>query len=278
MNIIPTGHSAPSPKWTLSLLGVLNLQISRKPLYIVAWNFQKLHVGVIPTDQLGTSLLNFSNLLGSFKPRCFSHTKKFFQLCVMIIAIIPVMQVKPVTSYNHGNYFYSEQAMQSLNNGVDQSTVEAYIDTNITDGEHSVVDQSNNLFIKYLVKDNQVIIYIVEAIDWLYSLRRNYWKKGACHREQFVNKSSFGLTGIVLRHIIRKIVFIGNAVYYDDQRPYIYRVRCLTPLNSELHRSQHIYVLMISWAVPELLTELVPDTMKFQIPPELYAGMGSALW
>lgn len=85
--------------------------------------------------------------------------------CVMIIAIIPVMQVKPVTSYNHGNYFYSEQAMQSLNNGVDQSTVEAYIDTNITDGEHSVVDQSNNLFIKYLVKDNQVIIYIVEAID-----------------------------------------------------------------------------------------------------------------
>lgn len=35
-------------------------------------------------------------------------------------------------------------------------------------------------------------------------------KKGACHREQFVNKSSFGLTGIVLRHIIRKIVFIGE--------------------------------------------------------------------
>lgn len=48
-------------------------------------------------------------------------------------------------------------------------------------------------------------------------------KKGACHREQFVNKSSFGLTGIVLRHIIRKIVFIGKAVYYDDQRPYIYQ-------------------------------------------------------
>lgn len=41
--------------------------------------------------------------------------------------------------------------------------------------------------------------------------------------EQFVNKSSFGLTGIVLRHIIRKIVFIGKAVYYDDQRPYIYQ-------------------------------------------------------
>ena len=48
-------------------------------------------------------------------------------------------------------------------------------------------------------------------------------QKGACHREQFVNKSSFGLTGIVLRHIIRKIVFIGKAVYYDDQRPYIYQ-------------------------------------------------------
>ena len=49
------------------------------------------------------------------------------------------------------------------------------------------------------------------------------WDIGACHREQFVNKSSFGLTGIVLRHIIRKIVFIGKAVYYDDQRPYIYQ-------------------------------------------------------
>lgn len=48
-------------------------------------------------------------------------------------------------------------------------------------------------------------------------------EKGACHREQFVNESSFGLTGIVLRHIIRKIVFIGKAVYYDDQRPYIYQ-------------------------------------------------------
>ena len=48
-------------------------------------------------------------------------------------------------------------------------------------------------------------------------------EKSACHREQFVNKSSFGLTGIVLRHIIRKIVFIGKDVYYDDQRPYIYQ-------------------------------------------------------
>ena len=52
MNIIPTGVSDPSQKWTLSLLATLN---QPKPLYIVVCKSRNQHIGVIPTDQLGRS-------------------------------------------------------------------------------------------------------------------------------------------------------------------------------------------------------------------------------
>ena len=67
-------------------------------------------------------------------------------------------------------------------------------------------------------EDNRIKRLITRRVYFYKSI-----EKSACHREQFVNKSSFGLTGIVLWHIIRKIVYIGKAVCYDDQRPYIYK-------------------------------------------------------
>ena len=49
---------------------------------------------------------------------------------------------------------------------------------------------------------------------------------GACHREQFVNKCSCGLTGTASRCIIRKIVYMGKEGGFQWHFPEMGGVAC----------------------------------------------------
>ncbi len=85
---------------------------------------------------------------------------------VMVIAIVPVKDTKKQSqSYSHGNFYYSEQAMNTINGGIDRDVVESYISTNLRNGEFSTIDQIDNLFLKYAVDNDNVIVYLVEPID-----------------------------------------------------------------------------------------------------------------
>lgn len=84
---------------------------------------------------------------------------------VMVIAIVPVnKQKESVAAYVHGIYYYSAQAMSSIANGIDKNKVESFIDTDIKDGEYSVVDQKDGLFLKYSISNGNVTVYLVEQI------------------------------------------------------------------------------------------------------------------
>lgn len=85
---------------------------------------------------------------------------------VMVIAIMPIQENSAdITSYKHGNYFYSGEAVTSFATGVEKEKVEAFIDTNITDGDYSVVDQADNLFIKYSISNGKVTVFLIEPLD-----------------------------------------------------------------------------------------------------------------
>jgi len=85
---------------------------------------------------------------------------------VMVIAIIPVQDAKKQgQSFSHGNFYYSEQAMNTINSGIDKDVVETFINTNLTNGEFSTVDRVNKLFLKYSVDNNIVTVYLVEPIN-----------------------------------------------------------------------------------------------------------------
>lgn len=84
---------------------------------------------------------------------------------MVVIAIVPVNKQKQTTGgHVHGAYYYSDPAMSSVVKGIDKNRVEAFIDTNITDGEYSVVDQEDGLFLKYSISDGNVTVYLVEKI------------------------------------------------------------------------------------------------------------------
>jgi hypothetical protein len=83
----------------------------------------------------------------------------------MVIAILPMQSKTTMTAYNHGEYYYSEQAMGSMANGIDRGAVEAFIDANMADGDYAVVDDSKKLFLKYSITGGQVTVYLIEKID-----------------------------------------------------------------------------------------------------------------
>jgi len=85
---------------------------------------------------------------------------------VIVIAIIPVQDAKKQgQSFSHGNFYYSEQAMNTINSGIDKDVVETFINTNLTNGEFATVDRVNKLFLKYSVDNNIVTVYLVEPIN-----------------------------------------------------------------------------------------------------------------
>ena len=89
-------------------------------------------------------------------------------LLVMIIAIIPIQNktTNNPTPSTHNNFYYSEAAMNSINNGVDRQIVESFISSQPTqEGVHSVVDSANKLYLKYSESNDIVNVIIIEAYE-----------------------------------------------------------------------------------------------------------------
>lgn len=87
-------------------------------------------------------------------------------LFVMIIAIIPIhiKTQNKATPQTHNNFYYSEKAMDSINAGIDRQTVESFINSQpAQNGEHSVIDDTNNIYIKYNITNDTINVFIVEA-------------------------------------------------------------------------------------------------------------------
>ena len=83
---------------------------------------------------------------------------------VMIIAIVPGGD-KKTGAQIHGQFYYSEQAMDSLNNGIDRSNIENYVDSIKVDGDHSVINQADKLFIKYSYHNDIISIHLIELVE-----------------------------------------------------------------------------------------------------------------
>ena len=95
----------------------------------------------------------------------------FCLFIVMVIAIFP-LSINKGGSNNMGNtisssFYYSTQAIQSINDGVDQGMVEEMINGRIAAGNDkgmvSVIDDANHIFIKYSVDAGKVDVYLVET-------------------------------------------------------------------------------------------------------------------
>ena len=85
----------------------------------------------------------------------------FCLFAVMVIAIIPAPP-KTISTMSQGTFFFSESAMESISTEVDKQVVEDYINKNLQDGQYSVIDKNNQLFLKYTIKDNQIIVHLIE--------------------------------------------------------------------------------------------------------------------
>ncbi|WP_295091066.1 hypothetical protein [Ruminococcus sp.] len=89
-------------------------------------------------------------------------------LLVMIIAIIPIQTKKTnnLASSTYNNFYYSEAAMDSINNGVDRLKVELFISSQPSqEGTHSVVDSANKLYLKYFESNDTVNVIIIETYE-----------------------------------------------------------------------------------------------------------------
>ena len=90
---------------------------------------------------------------------------------VMIIAIIPsrdFFQTEPtknVDCFNESSFCYSKSAINAINNGVDMKKVEMFIMQEFEEGTHSLIDEAENLFIKYDVSGNKATVYLIETIS-----------------------------------------------------------------------------------------------------------------
>lgn len=93
----------------------------------------------------------------------------FCLFIVMIIAIFPIntSEVNNSGAKINNGFYYSTQAIHSINDGIDQGMVETIIDGQIAAGNDSglvsIIDDTNHVFIKYSVDAGKVDVYLVES-------------------------------------------------------------------------------------------------------------------
>ncbi len=87
---------------------------------------------------------------------------------VMIMAILPIHMSAPNTAQSqiHNNFYYSEAAIQSIIDGVDKQYIESFIELQPRrDGNHSVVDTANKLYLKYSESNGAINVILVETYE-----------------------------------------------------------------------------------------------------------------
>ncbi len=91
----------------------------------------------------------------------------FCLFVVMVIAVFPIAVGKAQTGAKVNSIYYSSQAIESLNRGINQRVVETIIDKQIRmghdSGQVSTIDDTNHIFIKFSVDAGKVNVYLVEA-------------------------------------------------------------------------------------------------------------------
>lgn len=82
---------------------------------------------------------------------------------VMVLAIVPIpnfqQQVKSTEEI-----FFASNAIHSINQGVNKNYVIDLIKEHDKNGDYSVVDENHLLFLKFTVKDNIIIVHLIEPI------------------------------------------------------------------------------------------------------------------
>lgn len=81
---------------------------------------------------------------------------------VMVIAIVPANTKNGNQSKQQGIFFFSEAAMESIVNGINRQEIESIINQDLTNGNHTVINEDSQLFIKYSVDEERVIVLLAE--------------------------------------------------------------------------------------------------------------------